>query len=417
MNRFLAAETDKTRISTGFFSVLYTATITSLLLSIIFFVSADQFTELFLKGTDAAATIRLFAFLVFLTTLDQIILEYFAAFRHIFTYSIFTVIQVISELSLIIVLILNGMGINGAIISLLFIRTLIFLCGFLYVKRQLIFVKPDFGVLKRYLTFSLPLFPYTFCYWFIGIGGRYIIGYFTDAVQVGIYAAAYGLGNLIQLFYMPIVVVLLPTFTFLFENKRMEEIVKLGSNTIKIFLTLAIPVVFGFLVLAEPLLRIVTTNEFAQAYLIIPIVAFGYIFYCLGDIYAQLLMIFKKTGLISLIYTISTLVSLLLTAILVPFIGILGSAFAVLIAFIVHFIVLLIVGRKYIVMKFDYKFIIKCVLSSILMGIILYIINPEELISIILSILAGGVLYVACLILTKAYNREQLAFLINLIKR
>ena len=205
MSRFLAAETDRGRISSGLSSVLVSATVTGILLSAVLFVLAEPFAATFLRGTDAAPFIRLAAFLVLLTALDQVLIRYFLASAQVRKYSIFIIAQVAGELGLVIYLTSTGMGLYGAVAALLIVRGLLIPAGLLIVRRDVSFTKPSVAILKSWLAFSIPLLPLALCFWLIGVGDRYVIGYFLDAAQVGIYSAAYGLGSIVHLSYAPAV--------------------------------------------------------------------------------------------------------------------------------------------------------------------------------------------------------------------
>lgn len=417
MTRFLAAETDKRKISEGTFSVLAAATAMGILLSVLMFVLAEPFATTFLKGTDAAQLVRLSAFLVLLTTLDQVIIEYFLAFAQVKKYAIFTVIQVVIELALVFYMTYSGHGLFGAIVVLLITRSLFFLAGFYTVKREIIFTMPAFGTLKSWFAFSIPLLPFSLCFWMIGVGDRYVIGYFLDATQVGLYSAAYGLGSLIYLFYAPLNSVLFPAITHQYENNKIPEVKTIVGYTLKFFSALAIPAAFGLLILSRPLLNIMTTQEFTDAHSIIPIVAFGTVLFSASYVFADLLMLFKETKLLSVIFTGSALFNLVLNILLVPWIGIIGAAISTLVTFIIHSFVLGIFSNRRIHFDIDFIFLGKCLASSGLMSVAVWKLNPTNVWTMIISIVVGAVIYSFCLILMRGFNQREMAFLKNLVSR
>ncbi len=417
MTRFLAAERDKRKISEGTFSVLAAAAGTGILLSVLMFVLAGPFATTFLKGTEAAPLIRLSAFLVLLTTLDQVIIEYFLAFAQVKRYAIFTIAQVVSELALVFYMTYSGHGLYGAIVALLITRSLFFLAGFYIVKREIIFTMPALVTLKSWLAFSIPLLPFSLCFWMIGVGDRYVIGYFLDAVQVGLYSAAYGLGSLIYLFYAPLNSVLFPAITHQYENNKIQEVKTIVGYTLKFFLSLSIPAAFGLLILSKPLLSIMTTHAFTEAHPIIPIVAFGTVFFSASYVFADLLMLFKETKLLSIVFTGSALLNLVLNIVLVPWVGILGAAISTLVTFIIHSLVLGILSNRRIHFNIDFRFLGKCLASSIPMSVVVWKLNPTNVWTVLTSVVIGAVIYFVCLILMKGFNQREIAFLINLVKR
>jgi O-antigen/teichoic acid export membrane protein len=267
------------------------------------------------------------------------------------------------------------------------------------------------------LAFSLPLLPYSFCFWLIGVGDRYVIGHFLGATQVGLYSVAYGLGSIVQLLYMPLVVVLFPAITYLYENSMLPQIKTLCKYTLKFFLSLAIPAAFGLLILSKPLLRILTTQEFTKTSSIVSIVAFGTVFYSCSYIFSDLLMLFKKTKLVSFIFAGSASLNLLLNIMLVPLLGIMGAAISTLVTFGIHLVALSILTRRQITFDFDWKFLGKCLASSVLMDVIVWKLDPTSVQGIVISIMIGASIYLAFLIFLKGFNQGERAFLRNLIKR
>ncbi|MFC2169342.1 polysaccharide biosynthesis C-terminal domain-containing protein [Acidobacteriota bacterium] len=417
MKRSLAAETDKTKINKGFFSILAATSVTSVLFSFLLFIFAEPFATTFLKGTEATSFIRLSSALILLTTLNQVLVEYFIAFRQFRRYATFFIAKVMCELSLIVYLTSSDLGLYGAITALVIIRSLFFLIGFYFVKRQISFTLPSFATLKPYLLYSLPLLPFTLCFWLMDIGDRLIIGYYLNAVHVGLYSAAYGFGAIINLFYSPLIVILFPTITYLFENKMINEVNKVCQYAIKLFMSLAIPSAFGLLFLSKPLLNILTTREFAEAHFIVPVIAFGHIVFCSSYVFSDILLLFKKTKLVSLVFLGSALFNLGLNIVLVPQLGIIGASISTLFTFIIHFIILGIFSSKLISFGFDLKFLIKCLASSSVMSIMLWKFHPTNLVSIIISASLGTIIYFFFLFLLKGIKQEETAFLKNIVKR
>ena len=156
MTRFLAAEKDKEKISKGFSSLFAAASSTAFILSFLIFILAEPLAVAIFGGADATYSVRIVAFLVLLMILDQVIIEYFVAFRQMGRYAVFMILQTIGEIALIGYLVLSGYGLFGAIISLLVVKAILFAAGFLVVGREVGITTPSLSVIKSYLQFSLP---------------------------------------------------------------------------------------------------------------------------------------------------------------------------------------------------------------------------------------------------------------------
>ena len=416
MTRFLAAEKDKNKISKGFSSIFAASSFTAFVLSFLIFILAEPLAVAVFGGAGAAYFIRLAAFLVLLMTLDQVIIEYFVAFRQMERYAVFMIFQTISEIALIGYLVLSGYGLFGAIISLLVVKAIVFAAGVLVVGREVMVSKPSVAVVKSYLVFSLPLIPTTLCIWIVNLSDRYVIGYFMDIGDVGIYSAAYGLGSLVAFFYAPIGVVLLPTITSLYENKNIPELKMHLKYSIKFFLMFAIPSLFGLSILSKSLLRTLTTSEFVSGYLIVSIIALATILFKCSSVSMNVVVLHKRTKLMGAIYVISASINMTMNILLVPMIGILGAAIATLVTFLIHLIVVSVISFRSFSFDIDLGFIIKSTISSGVMGLMILKLNPAGMVNILICIGIATVVYFGVLILLKGFTKEEYMFLKDIAK-
>ena len=416
MTRFLTAEENKEKISKGISSIFVTVVLTASLISFLIFILAEPLAVAVFGGAGATYFVRISAFLILLTTLDTIILRYFISFRQMERYSVFMILQTIGEVLLIGYLVLSGYGLFGAIVSLLLVRAFIFVIGFLLVKSEIRITTPSLSVIKPYLAFSLPLIPFTVSSWMINIGDRYVIGYFMGANAVGIYSASYTLGSVVGFFFGPIVLVLLPAITNLYENNKIQELKNHLKYSFKFFMMFAIPSLFGLSVLSQSLLKTLTTSEFIAGYAIVPIVGLGVILFNSSNLFSDVLMLFKRTKVLSIVYGFSALINMVMNVILVPMIGISGAAVATLITFALHSLILGFISFKKLPFDIDVKFIAKSVLSSATMGYVIWEINPLGAVNILISIGIGAVVYFGVLLLLKGFTKEEYVFLKEIVR-
>ncbi|MFC1898801.1 flippase [Chloroflexota bacterium] len=417
MIRFLAAEEDKRKVSQGLFSIFSAISIFTAILSFAMFIIAKPLAIVIFGDANAQPFIQIAAFVLFLNVIDQVVLGYFRAFRQMKKYSIFITLQTVIEISLITYFVLSlGLELSGALYSLLVAKGIILIVGLLLIISEIKIVTPSITLLKPYLAFSLPLIPFMLCAWIVTLSDRYIIGYFMNMNAVGVYSAAYSLGNLVQLFIAPFWIVLFPTVTNLYEHGQIQEIKTHLKYSLKLFLMFAIPVFFGLSVLSQSLLDILTTSEFSRGYLIIPIVSLAVVLFGSSSILGNTLMLLKKTKTIALIYGGSALINIMLNIALVPSIGILGAAIATLATFTLHLIVISKISYRRLLFGIDLKFIIKSIISSLVMGVIVSLLNFGGVISIIISIVSGVVTYFGTLILLKGFTRGEYIFLKNILR-
>jgi len=416
MTRFLAGETDKSKISSGFFSILAVSSLISILLSILTFVFAEPFAAAVFGSTEAASFVKLAAFLVLLTTIDDVIIGYFVAFRQMGKYLIFIITQTTAEVALIAYLVLSGFGLYGAIAALLAIRALLFTVGFFVVKPQIKFSAPSLPTIKRYLAFSSPLVPAGLCLWIYTLSDRYVIGYFLGAEAVGIYSAAYSLGGVIGFVSSPLTIALLPAITYLYENNKIEDVKTHLKYALKFFLMFAIPAVFGLSILAKPLLGTLTTAEFTAGFLIVPIIALATALLSSNNIIMRVLLLYKRTRIVGLIYGAIAAMNVVMNIILVPVIGILGAAISTLATCALLLILTSVTSFKQLSFDVDWKFIVKAVISSLIMSTVVWQLNPTGATSIVVSVIAGAIIYFVLLVLLRGFSRQEYSFLKDILR-
>jgi O-antigen/teichoic acid export membrane protein len=417
MIRFLAAEKDKTKIQEGFYSVIFVVFFAGLLLSLIVFLLADSFAITILKDISAAPLIKIASVVILLQALDLASLEFFRAFGRMKKYSGLMLLQTVAEVGFVAYFVLSGFGLFGAVVSLIISRGFVLFIGAAFIFNEIGFRLPKFYGLGDYLKFGLPLVPTAMLGWITSSSDRYLIGFFSSSQMVGIYSAAYNIGAIIGFFGAPLQIILFPTISKLYEEKRDHEMKTYLSYSLKYFLLFAIPSIFGLCILSKQLLLIMTRPEFvAQGSLVLPIVAVGALFYGLyGSIFAYPLYIAKRTKLIFVLVSSSAVINLFLNILLIPVYGIIAAAITTLIAYFILLSLTVYFSREYIKFEIPYDFIGKSVLASFVMASLLYWINPAGVFYVGFMIIVGVGVYFGVLVLLKGFGKEEVEFLKNFI--
>jgi len=180
---------------------------------------------------------------------------------------------------------------------------------------------------------------------------------------------------------------------------------------------LAIPFVFGALVLAEPALRLFTTTEIAsQGYFVVPLVALGVLFLGAYGVIGHILVLVKRTKIMALVWVIAAVANLGLNIALVPHLGILGAAIAVLVAYLLTLGIGSYYSFKALRFTIDWWFIIKSLTASMMMALVIWIVSPHGILNTGMMILGGITLYGIILFLLKGLSNEEIAFFRRLLR-
>ena len=292
----------------------------------------------------------------------------------------------------------------------------------IYQLKKHIDFKLQFYSLKK-LTQNVKLgFPLTLNYivdTIVAIGDRYVIALFLGATAVGYYNPAYVIGSLIVLFAKVSGVVLPPLMSRLVDKEEEGKAQKMINYSIKGYLLLAIPFIVGCIVLSKPILFVYTNVEVANnAYLVIPIIALGSLFYGLNIILSnvlfvrmQIVLIFRANALVAIINLVLNLIFLYY------FKSIIIAAITTLVSYVVAFLYVLPKVNRQWVINFEIRSIIKSIAASLLMGVVMYwyvlIFNESinDIDTILLGFLLGLTVYGVIIFGFKVFSKSELRLL------
>lgn len=410
MVRFLAAEKDKKNVAKVIFTIIFFILIIATIFALILFFSSSSFAKVLLKDSSASFAIRIASFLIILGALNQVSIESFRVFGQIKKYSAISILQTLLEILIVLPLVFFGFGLFGTIVAFLIADSLILLISLIFILSHVGFSRPDFSILAPYLAFALPLVPIGLFDTFINSSDRYVLGFFKGSAAVGIYSATYNIGLLAIVFIYPISYILAPTIFKLFDEKKIDQVKFYLSYSLKYFLLFSIPAVIGLTVLAKPLLRSLATSEFIlmNSMLIVLIVALSTVAYGVQVIFYYIVMLKKSTKFFIMAFGIGGIVNLILNIVIIPGLGALGAAITTLIAYVLVAVIVYFESRKYIIFRVDFLTIIKSILVSLVMGIIIYFINPVGIIKVLLAVIFGGIFYFIMLFLLKGFSEREI---------
>ncbi|WP_292389041.1 flippase [Methanosarcina sp. UBA5] len=362
--RFLSAETDQKTIREAVYSILSFVTISGFLASLLVYMFAEPLATFVFKDPKATYFIQAGSALILLSVVESISLFYFRVFRQIKKYSYFTLFETFGKLFFILILVKVGYGLLGIIGATILVQGSIVLISLVIMVSQIGFIIPRFTHIKEYLQFSLPLTPSSLVRWITESSDRFLVNYFLGLGSAGVYSAAYSIGTLIQLLVTPLQVILLPELSKLFDENKLDQVKIYLSSSLRYFLLITVPAVFGLSALAKPLLGIFTTQDFLSGWLVIPIVAFSGLLAGVFQIFVNIMFLVKETKSTTYINIIAAVSNVLLNLLLIPSIGFIGAALSTLISYFLMIVLCIYVSRKHFVFDYYYYDIAKSILSS-----------------------------------------------------
>lgn len=414
VTRFLPAKTKKEELQEEFWSVFCIVALTTLVVSLILIAAAGFIAEAFFEG--ATEIVRITGLIVLVWSLNGVLLSLFRALRQMKRYALFTIADAYAQVGLLSFLVLNGHGLLSIVLAILAIRTALFLPLFLLIKSQIGIKKPQFSKIKEYLNFGLPTLPGNIAGWVVASSDRYIIGYFWGAASVGAYSAAYALGTIPSMLSALLSFILVPATSKLYDERRFDEVRNHLRYSLKYFLMMLIPFVFGAAMLSKQVLRIFSTPEIAsQGYFVVPLVALGTLLVGASGVIGQILILVKKTKVVGMLWIIAATVNLGLNVLLIPNIGILGAAITTLIAYALALGIATYYSGREFRFGIEWSFVFKSLVASVVMSLVIWRINPQKVLAVILTIVVGIIVYGLLLLLLKAFGKKEIEFFRKLI--
>ena len=412
--RFLSAEKDPERIREGLYSIIVFVLFTGSGISFLVLLLSDPLAVSVFGDITTSPYIKAGSFLILLSALNQLALFYFRISRQTRTFAIFTIFRVFGQLFLVLALLLSGFGVMGVILAHLTVDAALFVVAMVRIITQVGFALPKFTYLTEYLRYSIPLTTNSLIRWITDSSDRYLIGFFIGVGSVGIYSAAYAIGNLIQLLSPQYSSSSFPPY----RNSMMREIQRCKvylSYSMKYFLFIAIPAVFGLTVLSKPLLEIFTSPEFVPGSSVIPFIALAGLMAGVFQIVINITHLVKRTQFNLVIHVIAAVINVILNVLLIPMIGILGAAIATTLSYLVMVIICTIVSFRYITFNLHWDFIIKSVAASGIMAGGIIFMQPAGFTLLIMAIIFGVLTYVFCMIvLFKSFNSREIEIFKNI---
>jgi len=413
---FLAAEKEINKIREDFFSAYSVVFISGIIFSILLFIFSNHLASIIFKDVSSCYYIKLASIIILLDSMRDLTLAFFRMRRRIKLYTFYDLSYYISQLGLIVISILFNYKLTGLIIAIIMNGVVFNLIILLIIIKQIGFQLPKFSRVKSYLKWGIPLTPNAAILWIIESSDKFMVSYFMGVAEAGIYSAAYSISKYTLFMLIPLGTVVYPVISKCYSEGKISETKKYLKYSIKYLMMIAIPSAFGLSILAKPILQVLTTPEFVAGSTVVPFIALSGVIYGFYQISINIIYLVKKTKLALILLSTSAVLNIVLNIILIPRMGILGAAVATLIAYGVLFMLTLIVTRRYLKFDMSIPFMLKSVFSSVIMALCIWLINPESIVLVIVSIFVGILVYFGVLLLIKGLSKEERAFFMNFLK-
>jgi len=415
--RFLAAEKDNNKIREDFYSAFLLVLISGAIFSLLLFLFSGFIATYVLKDLHQVQYIRLGSILVSLYSLFPVLLAFFKREGNIGIYTVLDLSFNVISFGLMVFFVLSGFGLRGLLLAIIVSSLALNIIALVIIFNRVGFQRPHFYNMKSYLKWGIPLIPNSAIWWIIQASDRYIIAYFLGESAVGIYSIANTIGLYSSFALMPVATVLYPIISKKYDEGNYDECRNYFQYSFKYLMMVTIPAAFGLSILAKPLLQILTTSEFISGNYVVALCAFGALLNCFQQLCSYILHLVGKTQIILRILSIGAVLNVIFNIALVPRMGILGAGVGSLISYGVLGLLTLLVTRRYLKFDLNLLFILKSLIASFIMGLGIWLLKPESLFTVVVSIIVGILLYFTILLIIRGFSKTELAFFLSFVRK
>jgi O-antigen/teichoic acid export membrane protein len=190
--------------------------------------------------------------------------------------------------------------------------------------------------LKRLLRYGFPLALAQVAVWLFGMSDIVLLKYLLNDHAVGVFATLNGvLEKSVRIAPVSIMLVAWPALVSIHRKDGWESAIKEQFFQVRIYLTIMIPVAIGVIIFGGWGYRILIDELYWDGIVLIPYLTVAFVFSGLAQYYLNIFNLAEKSYLVTIGFLVAGSLKVLLSVILVIQYGIVGAAWATLIAFMV----------------------------------------------------------------------------------
>ena len=253
--------------------------------------------------------------------------------------------------------------------------------------------------LKEHLRYGLPIAFAHPLGWLSKFGSFYFISIILGTAAVGVYGSIRTISESLVLISGVMLLVLSPTMARLYSMGEIEQVRRYMGLAVYGFVTFSLPLAILGTIYAEQLLRVVTNEEIInEGVSVVPYLFFGMVILGIYGILSEVIPLTKRTWRHFVITGTMSLVQVPVNLLLLPAIGLRGSAIAEVAAYSVGTIVCLFWCWKNLGLNLEKTKLIKVIFSSFLALLSAYWI-PREGAGLLLGVFVFGLTYLGSAVL------------------
>ena len=271
------------------------------------------------------------------------------------------------------------------------------------------------SMLKNMLKFSLGLIPGNISGTILTLSDRYFLSGYRSYSETGVYSIGYKFGMLIEtLFISPFKSIFTP---YKFEIWKDDGAKNKFIDIFNEYHFLGLFVMLGIAIYSRTAIKLISTNEFSNAYKIVPLVLFSYFIYGKSCFYSFGIQLKNKTYIDGIIMICGSIINIILNFILIPGLGMYGAALSTCLSYSLMNIIYIWIALPMYFVEYDFKRTFANYIISIFIYGIYYLISIYNF-PLFIEFISGLfllALYLYISLLFKLTDRETIMKYINII--
>jgi O-antigen/teichoic acid export membrane protein len=412
MMRFLSGVRSREETNAGFSSVLWMVVVSGLAVGAGVVLLAGPLTRGIFHGGEGRNLLFIVAAVLVFDCVYEETRSFLRARRENRDWAVVTLGRLLPETVVTVVVAIVTRSIVATALAYLVCAALASMSAVFLVRRTVgvRLVMPVLPVLKRYLSFSLPLMPGTMALMAASRFDRYIIAYFLSLREVGIYSICFAVAGLGPVLVAPIGDVLYPELADLYETSRWDAFYARFAGVQKFILAVVVGASALLLAFPRETLRLVSPVAYTEGASALALLGIRGIFMVALTFYGMLLSLRLKVWCWTAIYVSMSAIVLALDLLLVPWAGLFGAAISQLGATVLGAIAVIVLEWDICRRSFAPGWLVP---TGIAFGAVCLLawLEPAADITVahaILRLLLGGGVYLSALALTGYVGREDL---------
>jgi len=407
--RFLTSERDRAAVRDRFYGYLAFVTAAAIALAVLLVSCANSVSYALFATSEQYVVVQLCALLLVVSAWTTFFRQFYRIFDQIKLMSIIEVIEAVAATVLVLLSIVYGFGIAGAICSVAAVQLVSSVGMLANIAYRVGW--PRWTLLqidwRPMLFFGVALIPNGLMAWAVNYADRVVIVHFLGMESVGAYAAGYAFGETLKFFYAPLGLVFYPFALRLWNAGHEAAVPSHFTDLFRYYVMAALPASVGVAIVSQPILRLMTNEAFLTDGLLVFAIALGVAMQGLFQLNASVFHIAKKPWFMTLFFVVGALLNVVLNLVLVPRLGLHGAALSTALTFLVLCIAAVACARKYIRYSLNWLDLAKTALASALMPAVLWFLPMKSWAGVLIAILSGVFVFALAMIILRAIRTED----------